>query len=286
MGAADIIPGVSGGTMALILGFYTRLIEAIRSFDGTFLLYLYRGELRTAARRIDLVFLLSLASGIVAALLFFTRIVPLPTLLRAHPELVYGLFFGLLIASIGFLIHSLEHIEARHGPWLLFGITVGYWIVNLAPMHTPEEPWFIFMSGSLAICAMILPGISGSFVLLILKKYAYLLDAVSRFDFGVLLPFGFGALVGLLLFSRFLTWLLRNFRQPTFLMIIGVLIGSLWFVWPFQTRAYQDIGGKSYLVGSTPTYPQGFDETTIMVFCLIMIGVITVVALNLLAKRT
>nr|VFK09581.1 MAG: putative membrane protein [Candidatus Kentron sp. LPFa] len=286
MGAADIIPGVSGGTIALILGFYTRLVNAIRAFDGALLRYLYRGEIGAAMRHIDLVFLLSLGFGIVAALLFFTRIVPLPILLHTHPEFVYGLFFGLLLASIGFLFRALEYIELRDGPWLVLGIVAGYWIVNLTPMHTPEESWFLFISGSIAICAMILPGISGSFMLLILKKYAYLLDAISRFDLGVLLPFGLGALVGLLLFSRFLAWLLRNFYRRTFLVITGVLMGSLWIIWPFQARVYLDIGGKSHLVSSTPIWPQEFDETTLAVLCLILLGMAIMITIHSFVKRT
>jgi len=287
MGAADIIPGVSGGTIAFLLGFYPRLIEAIRAFDSTFLLYLYQGKPIAAARHVDLGFLLSLLLGITGAFLFFTRIVPLPALLHTHTELVYGLFFGLVLASIGFLIGTLDRIEPRDGLWLLFGVVLGYRMVTLVPMHTPEESWFIFLSGSLAICAMILPGISGSFVLLILKKYAYLLDALGRFDLGVLVPFGLGSLVGLVLFSRVLAWLLRGFHRLTFLVITGLLIGSLWIIWPFQTHStYQDIGGKSHIIGSTPAWPREFDGTTITVFCLMVIGVIIVLVINSLAKRT
>nr|VFK14688.1 MAG: putative membrane protein [Candidatus Kentron sp. LFY] len=286
MGTADIVPGVSGGTIALILGFYTRLIEAIRAFDGTLLLYLYRGKPMAAARHVDLGFLLSLGVGIAAALLFFTRIIPLPILLRAYPEFIYGLFFGLIVASIVFLIRTLEHFDLRDGSWLLVGVMVGYWIVDLTPTHTPEEPWFIFISGTLAICAMILPGISGSLMLLILNKYTYLLDAVREFDFGVLVPFCLGALMGLLLFSRLLMWLLRNFHRITFLVITGVLIGSLWLIWPFQARTYQDIQGKHHLIDSTPIWPREFDETTVAVLCLIMLGMATVAAIDSLAKRT
>nr|VFK37701.1 MAG: putative membrane protein [Candidatus Kentron sp. TC]VFK40863.1 MAG: putative membrane protein [Candidatus Kentron sp. TC] len=286
MGAADIIPGVSGGTIALILGFYTRLIDAIRSFDGTLLRYLYQGDPGAAARRIDLVFLLSLGFGIVMALLFFTHVIPLPILLHTHPEFVYGLFFGLLIASVGFLIRALEYIEPRDGLWLVLGAVAGYWIVGLTPIHTPEEPWFIFLSGSIAICAMILPGISGSFMLLILKKYAYLLDAFSRLDLGVLVPFGLGAAAGLLLFSRFLAWLLRNFYRPTFLVITGVLMGSLWIIWPFQSRTYLNIEGKSHLVRSMPVWPREFDETTVAVLFLILLGMAIMITINSFVKRT
>lgn len=285
MGTADVIPGVSGGTIALILGIYARLINAIRAFDSVLLMHLYRGKFRVAAQHIDLVFLLFLGLGIITALLFFTRIVPLPILIRTYPMLVYGLFFGLLVASIGLLIRDLGHFGAHDSVWILLGIIIGYWLVSTIPMDTPEEAWFIFISGALAICAMILPGISGAFVLLILKKYTYLLEAIGRLDFGVLVPFILGAIVGVLLFSRFLAWLLKRFHRRTFLVITGILIGSLWIIWPFQERVYQDIGGKSQLIASAPVWPQGLDAMTMAALGLILVGVAAVTILDMLVKH-
>jgi len=284
MGTADIIPGVSGGTIALILGFYTRLIKAIRAFDSTLLTYLYRGDFRTAIQHIDLLFLLSLGTGIIAALLFFTRIIPLPLFIRDYPELVYGLFFGLLVASVGVLFRRIELTKFRDGGWLLLGTLMGYQVITLVPMNTPEAPWFIFVSGALATCAMILPGISGAFVLLILKKYTYLLDAIGTLDFGVLIPFGLGAATGVMLFSRFLEWLIRNYYQQTFRVITGILIGSLWIIWPFQARTYQTIEDKSYLIDSVPIWPQELTGTVVVTFGLIIVGIVTVIVLDSLAK--
>nr|VFK30328.1 MAG: putative membrane protein [Candidatus Kentron sp. MB]VFK75172.1 MAG: putative membrane protein [Candidatus Kentron sp. MB] len=286
MGTADIIPGISGGTVALILGFYARLVQAIRAFDGAFVGYLYRGKIGAAARHVDLGFLLSLGAGVIGALLFFTRIISLPNLLHAYPEPVYGLFFGLILASIGILIRTLERLNWRDAGWLLFGAMLGYWLVSLTPIHTPETPWFLFLTGTLAICALILPGISGSFVLLVLKKYTYLLSAIATFDVGVLMPFGLGALIGLLLFSRLLTWLLRNFHRLTFLVITGLLIGSLWVIWPFQTHNYPNIEGNAHLISSIPAWPREFDETTMAAFCLMAVGMVTVAVIDSLAKWT
>ncbi len=285
MGCADIIPGVSGGTVAFILGFYPRLVSALRAFDGALLALLYRGRFRAAARHTDWVFLLPLGIGVMAAFGVFTHIIPLPTLIRAYPSLVYGLFFGLLTASIGLLMRDLGRMGASDGLWLLSGIIMGYGLVNILPMDTPEAPWFIFASGALAICAMILPGVSGAFILLILKKYAYLLDAIARLDFGVLAPFILGAVVGLLLFSRVLVRLLSRFYRQTFAVITGMLIGTLWVIWPFQERLYQQIGGKAHLIGSTPVWPGALDGMTMATVGLIVTGAAMVMALDRFAKR-
>ncbi|MBT8420238.1 MAG: DUF368 domain-containing protein, partial [Gammaproteobacteria bacterium] len=251
----------------------------------TLLLSLYQGKFRVAVQHVDLAFLLPLGVGIITAVLFFTHVIPLPALLRTHPALVYGLFFGLLIASIGLLLRNLGHIGLRDGGWILFGAMAGFWLANTIPMNTPDAAWFIFLSGALAICAMILPGISGAFVLLILNKYAYLLDAIGKLDFSVIVPFMLGAIVGLLLFSRFLVWLLRRFYRQTFLVLTGMLAGSLWVIWPFQEYTYQNIGDKSHLIGSMPSWPREFDGTVMAVFGLIVIGAATVIALDVFAKR-
>lgn len=263
MGTADVVPGVSGGTMAFILGIYRRLLEAIRAFDWRLIGYLSRGKIRLAMEHVDLVFLVFLGAGIVSALLFFTRVISLPRLLQTHPEQVYGLFFGLISASIVLLFKSLSQFRYRDTATVLVGVAFGWAIVNLVPVDTPRESWFLFLSGALAICAMILPGISGAFVLLVLNQYAYVLDAVGRIDLAVLAPFGLGAVVGLMLFSRVLVWLLRHYYQQMVVGIAGILIGSLWMMWPFQERTYELVRDRPRLIHSVPIWP---DEITISVF--------------------
>lgn len=285
MGAADVVPGVSGGTMAFILGIYKRLLEAIRSFDGTLVGYLWRRSLSQAVHHIDLGFLVVLVFGIFTAVMFFTRVVSLPHLLQTHPEQVYGLFFGLITASVVLLLRSLERIGLTEVVLLVLGATIGFMVVNMVPVDTPEAPWFIFLSGALAICAMILPGISGSFVLLILNKYAYVFDAIGRFDFAVILPFGLGAFVGLALFSRILVWMLRRFYRQTLIVITGILAGSLWIMWPFQARSYEEIRGKLRLVDSTPVWPADFSGTEFGVVMLMGAGIAIVASLSVLAHK-
>lgn len=285
MGTADVIPGVSGGTMAFILGIYRRLLEAIRAFDVKLVKLVLQRDIRAALKHTDVVFLLPLGLGIFAALMFFTRVVPLPTLIQTHPELIYGLFFGLIVASIIVLLRALEKLGLLDTLLLLTGALLGLGIVNLVPVDTPESNWFIFLSGALAICAMILPGISGSFILLILKKYAYVFDAIGRLDLSVILPFAVGAICGLMLFSRALTWLLGHYYQRTLVTISGLLVGSLWVIWPFQDRTYEVVRGKSRLVHSEPIWPLEWSSSVLSAAAFMVVGLFIVLILHNLSER-
>ena len=285
IGAADVVPGVSGGTMAFILGIYRRLVEAIRSFDAALVRLLFAGRFRHAIRHVDLALIAPLALGIFAALLFFTRVVPLPRLIETHPDLVYGLFFGLIVASIVVLIRSLEGVRPVEWIVSLGGAAIGFGIVNLVPVSTPDAPWFIALSGALAISAMLLPGVSGSFILLILRKYAYVFEGIGRLDPGVIIPFGVGVVLGLMAFSRVLAWLLREWYRTTLLAICGLLIGSLWVVWPFQERRFEIVRGKRRLMESEPVWPDAADETTLGAFALMAAGLALVAAIHHLARR-
>jgi putative membrane protein len=152
-------------------------------------------------------------------------------------------------------------------------------------VNTPEANWFIFLSGALAICAMILPGISGSFILLILKKYDYIFNAIGYFDFTVLIPFVFGIITGLALFARFLSWMLRNFYRATIMVINGLLIASLWVIWPYQVRTYEIIRDKKYLIGSTPSFPTELTTDVVVALLLTLTGIAVVIIINNLAKK-
>jgi putative membrane protein len=285
MGAADVVPGVSGGTMALILGIYQRLLVAIRSFDSALLRLLAARRFRDAAEHIDIVFLIPLGAGILGAILFFTRIVSLPLLVRDHPEQIYGLFFGLIVGSIVVLLRMLGPMRWRDMASLVAGTMIGLVVVTVVPFETPEEAWFIFLSGALAICAMILPGISGSFILLLLRKYEYVLNGVGQFDVAVILPFALGAVSGLMLFSRLLVWMLKHHYRVTLTTIIGMLVGSLWVLWPFQARDYGLIRGKQQLLHSTPMWPAELGSGEALAVALGVIGIVAVVTIDMLAKR-
>ncbi|MFQ5659388.1 MAG: DUF368 domain-containing protein [Gammaproteobacteria bacterium] len=283
MGTADVIPGVSGGTMAFILGIYPELVAAIKSFDLLWMKSLLRFDLGTSLSRPKFGFLIPLMIGIGGALLFFTRIIPLPVLLHTHPEEIYGLFFGLIAGSILVLIREMKGIGLNALLQLVIGFSLGLLVFNLVPLDTSESAWFIFLTGSLAICAMILPGISGSFILLILNKYTYIFSAIGDFRFSILAPFALGAVTGLVLFSRILSYLLHRYYRATILVIIGVLIASLQIIWPFQERTYIIARGKPRLIDSIPVFPAELSQTVLFSILMVVIGFITILVINRVA---
>lgn len=260
MGSADIVPGVSGGTMALITGIYDRLIFAIKSADWTAVKTALSFQFKKFFEHFHWKFFLLLFSGIFLAVIFFTRIVPLQIYMFTHPEIVYGLFFGLIVGSIYLLMAEVKRAERTpvNFLYLVAGALIGFWVVTLVPADTPESFWFVFLSGSVAICAMILPGISGSYLLLIFRKYDYILSqlgAIGTIDTVQalinLIPFVIGALVGIILFSRLLSWLLKNFHTATLMVLIGFLIGSLYVIWPYQDRTFEDHVRETEIVEMT-----------------------------------
>jgi putative membrane protein len=249
MGSADIVPGVSGGTMALITGIYDRLIYAIKSVNSKAIASALTFRLKELFSYVHWKFILLLLTGIFLAIVFFTRVVPLQVYMFTHPEIVYGLFFGLILGSIILLIAEIDSEDRswKHAIPLLGGTLFGFWVVTLVPADTPETFWFVMLTGSVSITAMILPGISGSYILLIFRKYDYILSQLgligSPQTFDAMLnifPFALGAIIGLALFSRVLSWLLKNYHTTTIVVLIGFLAGSLYVIWPYQEREFEE----------------------------------------------
>ncbi len=285
IGSADVVPGVSGGTMAFILGIYQQLINAIKSFDLDWLRALVKADI-TGIKKPHFAFLVPLAIGMVCALFFFTRVVPLPVLIKTEPEIIYGLFFGLILGSLFFLYRHLEKpLRPAQLLYLLIGTGFGIFVVTLVPASTPDDSWFIFLCGALAISAMILPGISGSFILLMMKKYAYIFNAVGNLEMSILLPFIGGILVGIILFSRLLSYLLASFYRQTILFISGLLIASLYVIWPFQDRVYAIVRNKERLMSSQPYIPDTLSTQAGLALLMVLIGLGLVILLELFAEK-
>ena len=247
MGSADVVPGVSGGTMALILGVYSRLIQAIKSINARAIRYAIKFRLRDLFKEVHWLFLLFLGMGMAMAVVFFTRVVPLHELMYTHPERIYGLFFGLITGSVFLLAYSLNAWRWKPIVAMIGGTAIGLRVVTLVPTDTPETALFVFASGALAITAMVLPGISGSFILLILQKYDYILGNISLLGtpetlaaMTVLIPFGLGMVTGIVLFTRLLSWMLKHYYTATLSVLIGFMIGSLYVIWPFQDREFAE----------------------------------------------
>ena len=198
-----------------------------------------------------------------------------------------GLVGTLIAATVGAIILLCRHLGAHIPRWpalfLPAGLLLGGFVVTLAPASTPDHGWFIFLCGAIAISAMILPGLSGSFILLMLKKYAYIFNALGHFDLSVIIPFVLGILSGLALFSRFLSWLLDRFYQQTLLFITGLLIASLYAVWPFQHRVYETVREKARLIASTPYWPAHDDEQALYAGLMLLIGLGLIILLDRLA---
>jgi putative membrane protein len=232
MGAADIVPGVSGGTIALITGIYGRLLDSLRKFDLICLRLVFKADFKAAWGHVDGTFLLVLVSGIATSILTLARV--FSWLLEYHPVPLWALFFGLILGSALLLLRQVQDWSLRRILSLSAGVAVAM-AIGLSPATGLQVSFpVIFLSGFLAICAMILPGISGSFILVLLGMYGTVLAALKSFDLLFILVFAAGAAAGLLCFSRFLHWLLSRFHNGTMALLTGFLFGSLIVVWPWK----------------------------------------------------
>jgi putative membrane protein len=232
MGAADVVPGVSGGTIALISGIYDRLINAISSADIELLGYLRRFEIAKAWQHVDATFLLILMAGILTSIATLASIII--SALASYPLLVWSFFFGLIFASAIFLMRQIKSWGGINLLLLLIGVAIAVLVVFIKPVQSDGAPWYLFVAGAIAICATILPGISGGFILVLLGAYTPILIAVKEFDIIPLTSLMAGAGIGLLCFSKILAWLLATFRNQMMALLTGFLLGSLYLVWPWK----------------------------------------------------
>lgn len=242
MGAADVVPGVSGGTIAFITGIYDRLIAAIRSFNGQAIQHLLKKQFYELWQHIDGNFLLSLFGGIFISIISLSRLVIF--LLENHPILLWSFFFGLILASTIQVAKTIKPWSPKLGFFFMAGVSVAFYITTISPSETTNAYWFIFLSGAIAICAMILPGISGSFILLLLGKYEFILNAIKSLQISTILIFGLGCISGLLSFSHFLNWLLQRYKALTVALLAGFMLGSLNKVWPWKKAITTYINSK------------------------------------------
>ena len=263
MGAADVIPGVSGGTIAFIMGIYDEFVSSIASVNTEAMRLLFSGKFREFWKHINGNFLISLILGIGLSVVALAGLMQM--LLSEFPIQTWAFFFGLIVASSIFILRGISGWKMREGLFLVLGMVLGVVICTLSPTQTPEGLWFIFLSGAIAICAMILPGISGSFILLILGKYQYIMscisDLVAGVDFGrnllIMGVFLIGAAVGILGFSKFLHWLLARWNKETLIVLAGFIIGSLVKVWPWSNAEAIVTSQFPELAAMAETLPDG-----------------------------
>ncbi len=285
MGISDVIPGVSGGTMAFILGIYEELIDAIKSFDFKGLKLLLALKFRLLLDRVSWQILLAVAIGILTAIFSSARI--LSWLLQNRPVLIWSFFFGLILASVMTVSRRVEKWQLLTWSCLVGGIIGTYFLVGLVPVSTPNYPWFLFLSGAIAICATMLPGISGAFVLLLLGKYQYALEAVNQRNFLVLALLAAGACVGMVSFSRVLGWLLKKHHDKMVAVLTGLMLGSLRKVWPWKEtlKSFIDNHGRVVPTVQSNYLPAQWDMQISIGISLMVLGFVAVLILDRLGAR-
>lgn len=232
MGAADVVPGVSGGTIAFIAGIYDELINSIKSINMHSLKLLFTGKIAAFWKAVNGNFLFALLLGIAISVFSLAKLITY--LLLNEPVLVWSFFFGLVLASTWFITKDIKGWNWKTVAGFVGGAVIAYYITVATPAETSTNLMFIFLCGAIAICAMILPGISGSFILVLLGKYFYVMEAVKTLDLVVLGVFAFGAALGITSFSRVLSYALKNFRNITLSVLSGFMLGSLNKVWPWK----------------------------------------------------
>lgn len=262
MGAADVVPGVSGGTIAFISGIYEELIKSLKSINLVALKVLFSKGVISFWKHINGSFLLAVFAGVLISV--FTLASMLERWLENSPIMVWSFFFGLIIASAVYVARKIGNWNWRKVVALISGIVVAYLITSLTPATTPETWWFVLLSGAIAICAMILPGISGAFILLLLGKYQYIIGAVNDLNIFVLAVFAVGAVVGLISFSNLLSWLLDKFHDITISVLAGFMIGSLFKIWPWKhtVSTFTDRHGEIQPLVQENVLPAQFETLT------------------------
>ncbi|AHL74775.1 membrane protein [Stutzerimonas stutzeri] len=290
MGAADVVPGVSGGTVAFITGIYDELLRSIGAVPNA-VGPLLRGRVAEAWRIANASFLLVLFAGILTSVLSLAKLITY--LLEQHPIPVWSFFFGLILVSVHLVSKEIQRRNVSRLLSLCVGIGFAYWITVAAPMQWSASSISLFFAGAIAICAMILPGISGSFILVLLGLYPVILGAVRALDLGVMLTFAAGCLVGLLSFARVLSWVLRRWRDLTLAFLTGLMLGSLNKVWPWkETLTWRlDSHGKRVplleqnLLPGTYGDLTGQDPQLLLAVLLAVAGVALVLGLEWFAGR-
>lgn len=261
MGAADVVPGVSGGTVAFISGIYEELLNSISNINLNLLKTLKRNGLKTAWEQLNGNFLISLLIGIAISLISLAKVIS--WLLKNEPVLLWSFFFGLVLASILYMAKQITKWSITSFVLLIAGGILAYWITTLNPLVSDNSsPLFLFLSGAIAICAMILPGISGSFILLLLGAYKPIIDAVNNRDLKTFAIVAAGAVVGLLTFARVLKWLFAHYKNTMLAVLTGFIAGSLNKIWPWkQTQMVFDKAS-----GNTIPFSEISDYGTLSVF--------------------
>jgi putative membrane protein len=292
MGAANVIPGVSGGTIALVTGIFERLIDSLKSIDHTAASYLLKGKFRSFANHINLGFLLAVFTG--ALLSIFTVARVLAFLFDNFPVFVWSYFFGLILASVYFVGKTIGKWTIPVFLFFSAGALFAIYISSLSPAQGNDGVFYLVLCGIAAVCSMILPGLSGSFILILMGNYELVaIEAVNELRFDILVPVFVGIVVGLLAFSHFLSWIFRKFRQLTLASLTGFIAGSLVILWPWKDPVYRmdELGypvikpdGTAVIENYQKFIPEDLTMEVVIAVILMIAGYLTIWLIEIIAK--
>ena len=292
MGAANIIPGVSGGTIALITGIFERLINAIKSFDIKAFQFILKGRFRDFARHTDFYFLLSVGLGILIAIFSLARVFEF--LFEHYPILIWSYFFGLIMASVYFVGVTIEKWNVPVIISFLTGAAIAIVLSFLNPVEGNENFFYLIMCGAVGVCSMILPGISGSFILILLGNYQLIfIEAVNQLRIDILFPVSIGIVGGLIGFSHFLSWVFRRFRNQTIALLTGFILGSLIIIWPWKEKVFatNSLGelimkkGVPMVAKYQPVLPESLSHEVMLAVAIIILGILSIWLIEWAAKK-
>ena len=286
MGVANVIPGVSGGTIALLTGIFERLINALKSFDVEAVRLLLKFKFKEFTQHVDFGFLVAVFLGVGVSIISVAKL--LEFLFQSYPVYVWSFFFGLILVSVWFVGKSIGKIDVPAAISFVAGAVVAFGLSVMNPATENTAFWYLIICGAVAICSMILPGLSGSFVLILMGNYQLIMIyAVSHFDMGIIIPVGIGVVVGLLAFSHFLSWLLSRYARQTMAVLTGFIFGSLGTIWPWKNPVYLMQDGVEVLKNDKPIiqsyqmyFPQEFSVEVVVAILLMIAGMAALWALE------
>jgi len=291
VGIANIIPGVSGGTIALITGIFERLIDAIKSFDLKTMKLLVRGDWKGFTEKTDFYFLLTLFAGVGIAIIALAKIFDF--LFQSYPVYIWAYFFGLVLASVYFVGKTVERWKISVILSFIIGTAIAVGVSLINPATANDNFFYLVLCGVVAICSMILPGLSGSFVLILMGNYQLIaIDAINNRDFSIIIPVGIGAVAGLIAFSHVLSWVFKRFKDQTIAMLTGFILGSLSILWPwkeplFLTDAAGDFimkHGEKVIARYSVVFPEQINTEVLFAVGLMILGVLSIVIVEKVAQ--
>ncbi|OFX89016.1 MAG: DUF368 domain-containing protein [Bacteroidetes bacterium GWF2_33_16] len=292
MGAANVIPGVSGGTIALITGIFERIINALKSFDATAIKLLFKGKFKELIEYIDFYFLLAVFSGMIISVFSLARL--FEYLFANYPIFIWSYFFGLILASVYYVGKTVEKWSLSVIITFIIGTAVALILSFLNPAVQNESFFYLIICGVVAICSMILPGLSGSFVLVLMGNYELvMIHAINDLNLKIIIPVGIGAIGGLIAFSHFLSWILKRYKDQTISILTGFILGSLSVIWPWKNEIYRtnELGefifkkGEKIVQGYEMYFPQSLNNGVLFAVFFIIIGIVSIIAIEKLASK-